>query len=327
MKSPKPRVNAREAVIDIRAGLSDEELMSKYGFSARGLTSLVKKLVAANLLTQEELEERRSEGDSTVDIQVTGQRLSHTQQLTLYSYRWRFRTNAWIVSSPAFSKSALFFGSWDARFYCLDRETGGQLWSYRAGDVIRSSPVVEGGLVYFGSWDSHIHAVNADTGAAVWRFKTRGPIWSSPRLAGGKAYITSSDGGLYALDSLTGEQRWQFKVKGTTLHWAECSPAADAGMVFVGSPRGIFYALDQGTGNPVWEYKAGAPIDCSPQISAGIVYFGSGEATLHAVDAATGRQRWWRGTEKAVYTSLGLTGDLLFFRCERRHSCPRSGDW
>jgi hypothetical protein len=50
---------------------------------------------------------------------------------------------------------------------------------------------------------------------------------------------------------------WRFKVEGTTIPWAECSPATDAKKVFVGSPSGIFYALDKGSGEVVWEYKAG----------------------------------------------------------------------
>ena len=54
MNLSKPKLNARAVMLDICAGLRDEDLMSKYGLSAKGLTSLFDKLVAANLLSPEE---------------------------------------------------------------------------------------------------------------------------------------------------------------------------------------------------------------------------------------------------------------------------------
>ena len=54
MKLSKPKLNAGEVMLDIFAGLRDEDLMSKYGLSAKGLTSLFDKLVAANLLAPED---------------------------------------------------------------------------------------------------------------------------------------------------------------------------------------------------------------------------------------------------------------------------------
>ena len=128
MKTAKPRLNAREVVADIRSGLSDEQLMSKYGLSAKGLTALFDKLAAANLISRGELEARMSHRESTVDLEITSRYLADSQELAIYSYRWRFPTKAWIVSSPAFWESALFFGSWDGFLYALDSETGIMFW-------------------------------------------------------------------------------------------------------------------------------------------------------------------------------------------------------
>ena len=76
MQAPKPKLNARDVMLDICAGLRDEDLMSKYRLSAKGLTSLFNKLIAANLLSPEQLEARQAHKETTVDIEVSGGLLS-----------------------------------------------------------------------------------------------------------------------------------------------------------------------------------------------------------------------------------------------------------
>jgi len=58
--TPKPRIKARDAVRDIRSGMTDSGLMEKYGLSAKGLQSLFLKLLEAKALTQAELNQRRA---------------------------------------------------------------------------------------------------------------------------------------------------------------------------------------------------------------------------------------------------------------------------
>ncbi|MFC1835781.1 hypothetical protein ACFL2Q_13795, partial [Thermodesulfobacteriota bacterium] len=53
-------VSAKEVLADISAGLTDEELKSKYGISDRGLDSLFKKMINAGLLTESEVKARSS---------------------------------------------------------------------------------------------------------------------------------------------------------------------------------------------------------------------------------------------------------------------------
>lgn len=48
----KPKIGAREAVNDIKSGMTDAELMEKYKLTAKGLESLFGKLVQAKLLEQ-----------------------------------------------------------------------------------------------------------------------------------------------------------------------------------------------------------------------------------------------------------------------------------
>lgn len=54
----KPVIEAREVLIDLRAGMDDHGLMKKYRLSTKGLHSLFGKLVKAGVIGTEELEER-----------------------------------------------------------------------------------------------------------------------------------------------------------------------------------------------------------------------------------------------------------------------------
>jgi hypothetical protein len=60
----KRTINAKEAVADIQSGMTSSELMQKYGVSAKGLDALLRKLVAAGLLHENELD-RRNDGPVT----------------------------------------------------------------------------------------------------------------------------------------------------------------------------------------------------------------------------------------------------------------------
>lgn len=52
----KKTVSAKAVVSDIKAGMTDEQLMTKYQLSARGLQSLKNKLLAAGLITEAKLD-------------------------------------------------------------------------------------------------------------------------------------------------------------------------------------------------------------------------------------------------------------------------------
>jgi len=55
---PKIRINAQEAVGDIRGGMSDEELTHKYGLDEKRLQRLFTKLVRGGFIEQKELDRR-----------------------------------------------------------------------------------------------------------------------------------------------------------------------------------------------------------------------------------------------------------------------------
>jgi len=65
----KIKIKAGDAVRDIRSGVTDAQLMEKYGLSAKGLQSLVLKLLEAKAITSAEIDQRRATFHDTIIIQ------------------------------------------------------------------------------------------------------------------------------------------------------------------------------------------------------------------------------------------------------------------
>lgn len=61
-------INPGDAVRDIRAGMHDFDLMSKYKLSSKGLQSLFNHMIKAGLIQQSELDRRMQSLDETVDL-------------------------------------------------------------------------------------------------------------------------------------------------------------------------------------------------------------------------------------------------------------------
>ncbi len=72
LEQKKVVINAYEAVELIKSGLDDRELMDRYRLSARGLQSLITKLVKAGLIEQSETDSRHTKSESVLlaDSQV-----------------------------------------------------------------------------------------------------------------------------------------------------------------------------------------------------------------------------------------------------------------
>ena len=64
----KRKIEAKNLVIDIRAGFSNLELMEKYSLSSKGLLSAFNKLIESRAVEKDELAGRLLTFDDTVDI-------------------------------------------------------------------------------------------------------------------------------------------------------------------------------------------------------------------------------------------------------------------
>ena len=279
----------------------------------------------------------------------------------LNGVKWAFKTDGWILSSPAVADGLVFFGSDDKNLYALETATGAQKWKFETHGPVRSSPAVVDGTVFFGSYDGVFYAVEASSGKLKWKFETAGEkqfeakglhgslpraqtmpdFWdfflSSPAVTGGLVYFGSGDGNLYALDSQTGQLKWKFTTQGVV----HSSPAVAGGVVYFGSWDSYLYALDAATGQEKWKFKTGEDkvnfnqvgIQSSPAVDDGTVYFGCRDAHLYAVDTATGKEKWnfnnhgdWVITAPAVYEGevfFGSSIPAIFRIVDMKNGQPR----
>lgn len=260
--------------------------------------------------------------------------------------KWAFKTEGWVLSSPALSGGLVYFGSDDKNLYAIDASTGAEKWKFSTGGPVRSSPAVVAGTVYFGSYDGNFYALEATSGKLKWKFETAGEkqfeakglhgylpraqtvpdLWdfflSSPAVDAGLVYFGSGDGNVYALDAETGQLKWKFATQGVV----HSSPAVAGGVVYFGSWDSYLYALDAATGQEKWKFKTGEDktnynqvgIQSSPAVSGGVVYFGCRDAHLYALDAKTGQERWkldnhgsWINASPAVYEGTAYVGSSV----------------
>ena len=258
------------------------------------------------------------------------------------SVKWVVHTDGYVISSPAVTGDAVYFGSTDGHLYRVDRETGAQRWDFKTEARIASSPAVAGGLVYFESYDGFFYALETSTGELRWKFSTAGErrftgkhlhgfipageampdpfdlYLSSPAVWNRAVYFGSGDGNVYALDAATGALKWKVRT-GDVVH---ASPAIADGTLYIGSWDSFFYALDAATGRVRWRFKTGVDREVSNQqgmqasaaVLDGVVYFGCRDAHLYAVDARTGKQRWAFDAKGAwVNTTPAVRDGKVFF--------------
>jgi len=71
--TPKVRIKAKDAVRDIRSGMTDSQLMEKYGLSAKGLQNLLLTLLESKAIIPAEIDQRRAAyHDTTIIEQIDG---------------------------------------------------------------------------------------------------------------------------------------------------------------------------------------------------------------------------------------------------------------
>ena len=239
---------------------------------------------------------------------------------TLHGVKWKFKTDAPVIGSPAISNGVVFVGSVDTFFYAIDQATGRLKWKFETNGSIQSSPAISDGLIYFATYEGLIYAVDENTGTLKWKFAMeyekrfeathlhgQGPKkqtipddWdfylSSPAVFNNRVYVGSGDKNIYALNAKTGILEWKFATK-DVVHG---SPAIANNTVYIGSWDSHLYALDAVTGKEKWRFKAGEDFEKfnqvgfqgSPTVVDGTVYIGCRDSHVYAIEAATGRKKW-----------------------------------
>ncbi len=108
---------------------------------------------------------------------------------------WGIRTS----SSIAIYDGNLYLGG-GYNLIAMKASNQQELWTYQAVEPVVSSPAVTDSAVYFGSNDGNLYAVTRDKGKKLWQYATGDKITSSPTVADGCVYVGSFDGTLYAFE-------------------------------------------------------------------------------------------------------------------------------
>ncbi len=247
--------------------------------------------------------------------------------------RWRFSTGGGISSSPAVTAGSVFFSSRDGFLYAIDTRTGKQRWRFRLGkdlgehnywDYYLSSPIVSGKTLFTGSGDGHVHALDIRNGNVRWSFATGARVRATPALSGDKVVFGTMNGYVYAVSAQDGTQRWKFATQGASNKFEDngndttsisASPSISDGVVTVGGRDGFAYGINLADGSLRWRTTHdGSSWILATAIEDGTVYIASGSAlVVQAADLKTGAEKWRHKTGGAVFSSLTIAGDVLYF--------------
>jgi outer membrane protein assembly factor BamB len=249
---------------------------------------------------------------------------------------WRFKTKEAVTSTAAVYNGTVWFASRDSYFYALSAKNGKEIWKFKMGkdlknedyqdywDYYLSSPNISNGNVYIGSGDGFLYAFNSKTKKNIWKYNANSRIRSTPAVSGQSVVFGTMDGHLISVDANNGTLKWKFAVDGASFHFDDksndrtsvfCSPSIGDNIVTVGGRDGFLYGVNLNTGNLEWKTTHdGSSWILSTGISGNTLYVGSGSAfILQAAELKTGKEKWRFKTKSAVFSSISITGNTLYF--------------
>ena len=95
---------------------------------------------------------------------------------------WKFTTEYWVVSTPAFADGVAYFGDDGGRIRAISVADGAPRWQTMVADDLASSPTLVGDLLIHGSHDGKLHARNPETGEALPPIDAGAAMYASPAV-------------------------------------------------------------------------------------------------------------------------------------------------
>ena len=225
--------------------------------------------------------------------------------------KWRFSSEANVISTPAIDGDNVIVGNQDGKLLCLSLKDGKQKWSYQTGGSIFSSPAVSSGLVVVGSGDGKIYCMDVKKGKLEWSKQTGASVLGSPLIQNDTVFIGGSDHSFIALDLKTGNILWKFAgldgpVVSTALLYHD--------KIIFGAWDKNLYCLDKNTGMMQWKWNNGSavrnysPAACIPVAHDDVVYIVAPDRYISAIDVNDGKTLW-RNNDATVRESIGISAD------------------
>lgn len=225
--------------------------------------------------------------------------------------KWRFASDANIISTPAIVGEHVIVGNQDGKLLCLSLKNGKIKWIYQTDGAIFSSPATAKGHAVFGSADGHVYSVNIKTGKLKWKIQTGASVLGSPLIHNDTVFIGGSDHSFIAVDLGSGNRIWKFdSLSGPVVS----TPLLYDGKIIFGAWDRHLYALDKRTGVLIWKWNNGSsvrnfsPAACIPVANDGIVYVVAPDRYISAIDINDGKTLW-RNNDATVRESIGISSD------------------
>ena len=237
--------------------------------------------------------------------------------------RWRFRTQAGVITRPAPISEMVIFGSEDKTIYAVSRSSGRAIWTHRTDAAVRSSPLVDDRSCIVGSDDGFLYRIDRSRGVVTWRYKTWGPIRSSPTGAGDYVLFGSDDGFLYNVHRDTGNLVWRYHIGAAVMS----SPAVSGQTIVVGASDGAVRGFGLADGKNLWTYQTRKTVIASPCIAGDIAYVGSADGHMYALTVSHGQEKWKRLVCRQITCSAVVDGvkllvggnDAVFYCLDREN--------
>lgn len=225
--------------------------------------------------------------------------------------KWRFNSDANIISTPAVDGDNVIVGNQDGKLLCISLKNGKQKWTYQANGSIFSSPATSKGLVVFGSADGNVYCINSSNGKLMWKFQESASVLGCPRIENDSVFIGGSDHSFVSLNLNSGKLSWKFDgLQGPVVSTAILY---EDKIIFGAWDRNL-YALNRNTGNLIWKWNNGStirnysPAACIPVVHDNIIYVVAPDRYISAIDAANGNTLW-RNNDATVRESIGISKD------------------
>lgn len=190
----------------------------------------------------------------------------------------------WGWASANISEGKVYVPTVSGWVYCLDAYTGQTLWEYNTENGTYPSPAMEGDVVVFGSWNDKYYGLDKNNGTKLWEKSINGnPDSGAALVKDGKAYLQGLRAKyFFCVDLKTGAELWKFSLPEG--YECNMSPSLSNGKVFFSVFRngevckkgvpGITYCVDANTGEKIWELNGGGGLT-GPANADGKVYFAS----------------------------------------------------
>ncbi|WP_317164370.1 MULTISPECIES: PQQ-binding-like beta-propeller repeat protein [unclassified Sphingobacterium] len=196
------------------------------------------------------------------------------------------------LSAPVLDRGFVYFGSGDGHVYALHAHDGSLHWRYKTGGIVHASPVVADGAIFIGSFDGFFYCLERDGSlrwkfdTLGESYFPKGEVQFHAVVSEGRVYFGARDFNLYALNTKDGTGHWVYHQQGS---WISVPNVYKDRLVVTMSDSFSALVVDKATGKVLAEPAVPLNVFASPSLSGDFAYFGAIDGVLYRL-AMEGQQ-------------------------------------